>query len=53
MDNAEEETYAAQELVRLWLPHLESALIVVDEDGGYRAFLGADAENAERLAELH
>ena len=50
MDNAEEETYAAQELVRLWLPHLESALIVVDEDGGYRAFLGADAENAQRLA---
>ena len=52
MDNAEEETYAAQELVRLWLPHLESALIVVDEDGGYRAFLGADAENAGRLAEF-
>ena len=50
MDNAEEETYAAQELARLWLPHLESALIVADEDGGYRAFLGADAENAERLA---
>ena len=52
MDNAEEETYAAQELVRLWLPHLESALIVVDEDGGYRAFLGADAENAGRMAEF-
>ena len=48
-DNAEEETFAAQELVRRWLPHLESALIVVDEDGGYRAFLGADAENAERM----
>ena len=50
-DNAEEETYAAQELVRRWLPHLDSALIVVDEDGGYRAFLGADPLNAERLAE--
>ena len=50
-DNAEEETYAAQELVRLWLPHLESALIVVDDDGGYRAFLGADPQNAARLAE--
>ena len=50
IDNAEEETFAAQELVRRWLPHLESALLVVDEDGGYRAFLGADAENAERLA---
>ena len=50
-DNAEEETFAAQELVRRWIPHLESALIVVDEDGGYRAFLGADAENAVRLAD--
>ncbi len=51
IDNAEEETFAAQELVRRWLPHLESALIVVDEDGGFRAFLGADAENAVRLAD--
>ena len=49
-DNAEEETFAAQELVRRWLPHLDSALILVDEDGGYRAFLGADPHNAERLA---
>ena len=49
-DNAEEETFAAQELVRRWLPHLDSALILVDEDGGYRAFLGADPQNAERLA---
>ena len=49
-DNAEEETFAAQELVRRWLPHLDSALILVDEDGGYRAFLGADPQNAVRLA---
>lgn len=49
-DNAEEETFAAQELLRRWLPQLESALIVYDEDGGYRAFLGADPPNAERLA---
>jgi hypothetical protein len=50
-DNAEEETFAAQELVRRWLPHLDSALILVDEDGGYRAFLGADPHNAEKLAD--
>ncbi|MCY3708272.1 MAG: AAA family ATPase [Caldilineaceae bacterium] len=49
-DNAEEETFAAQELVRRWLPQLESALIVYDEDGGYRAFLGADSRNAESMA---
>ncbi len=50
-DNAEEETYAGQKLVGRWLPHLESALIIVDEDGGYRAFLGADPINAEHLAD--
>lgn len=49
-DNAEEETFAGQELVRRWIPHLESAMIVVDEDGGYRAFLGADPDGAEELA---
>ena len=50
-DNAEEETYAGQKLVARWLPHLESALILLDEDGGYRAFLGADPINAEKLAD--
>lgn len=49
-DNAEEETFAGQELVRRWIPHLDSILIIVDEDAGYRAFLGADPNNAERLA---
>ncbi len=49
-ENAEEETYAGQALVGRWLPHLESALILLDEDGGYRAFLGADPINAEHLA---
>ncbi len=49
-DNAEEETFAAQELARRWIPHLDSALIVVDEDGGYRAFLGADPDGAQKLA---
>ena len=37
--------------MRRWLPHLDSALIVVDEDGGYRAFLGADPQSAEHLAD--
>ncbi len=50
-DNAEEETFAGQRMVARWLPHLESALILLDEDGGYRAFLGADPINAENLAD--
>jgi len=51
MDNAEEDTYAAHNLVRRWLPHLESALIIGDEDAGYRLFLGAAPENVAKLAD--
>ena len=51
-DNAEEDTAVAHDLVRLWLPELDSALIVVDEDGGYRLFLGADPSGALELAAL-
>ncbi len=52
MDNAEEDTFAAHELVRRWMPHLDSALILVDDDAGYRVFLGAAPEDAQTLAEL-
>ncbi|MBX3054708.1 MAG: hypothetical protein KF753_24770 [Caldilineaceae bacterium] len=51
MDNAEEDTFAAHRLVRGWLPHLESSLILSDDDGGYRVFLGAAPENAATLAD--
>lgn len=51
MDNAEEDTFAAHRLVRQWLPHLESSLILSDDDGGYRVFLGAAPENAATLAD--
>ncbi len=52
MDNAEEDTYAAHELVRQWMPYLDSALVIVDEDAGYRVFLGAAPDHARRLAEV-
>ncbi len=51
MDNAEEDTFASHNLVRQWLPHLESSLILSDDDGGYRVFLGAAPENAATLAD--
>lgn len=51
MDNAEEDTYAAHNLVQRWLPHLESGLILSDDDGGYRVFLGAAPEHATSLAD--
>jgi superfamily I DNA/RNA helicase len=52
MDNAEEDTHAAQSLVRRWISHLESALIAVDEDAGYRVFLGANPEGAAALSKI-
>ncbi len=52
MDNSEEENFAAQELARQWIPHLESALVVVDEDAGFRLFLGANPRDVDRLLDV-
>lgn len=51
-DNAEEDTFSAHRLVSQWLPQLDSALIIVDRDAGYRTFLGADPEGVEALRRL-
>ena len=48
-DNVEEDTYSAHRLVAAWLPQLESALLISDDDGGYRTFLGADPEGVAAL----
>ena len=50
-DNVEEDTYSAHRLVTAWLPQLESALLISDDDGGYRTFLGADPEGIAVLRE--
>lgn len=50
-DNLEEDTPVAHDLIRDWLPELESALLVYDQEAGYRRFLGADPVNAHDLAE--
>ncbi len=51
-DNVEEDTRTAHHLVRQWLPSLDSALLIADDDGGYRTFLGADPEGGSELAAL-
>ncbi len=51
-DNVEEDIPVAHDLLTAWLPEFESALIINDEDGGFRRFLGADPESALRLAGL-
>lgn len=48
-DNCEEDTPAAHDLVADWLPHFTSALVIHDEQAGYRRFLGADDHSSLRL----
>ena len=51
-DNIEEDIPVAHDLLAEWLPEFDSALIIYDENGGYRRFLGADPDSALRLVDL-
>ncbi len=51
-DNVEEDVPRAHDLVRQWLSSFESALLIYDEGGGHRRFLGADAETGLALRAL-
>jgi superfamily I DNA/RNA helicase len=51
-DNVEEDIPVAHDILAEWLPGFDSALIIYDDDGGYRRFLGADPDSALRLAGL-
>jgi len=48
-DNAEEDVPVVHDVIQQWLPAFDSALVIYDDGGGYRAFLGADPESALRL----
>jgi hypothetical protein len=52
VDNVEEDTPVAHDLLREWLPHCRSALLIYDREAGYRRFLGADPQSAYHLKEL-
>ncbi|MFN8445774.1 MAG: hypothetical protein U0175_33600 [Caldilineaceae bacterium] len=49
-DNIEEDNISAHNLMRLWLPNLDSALLIADDDAGFRLFLGADPAGGYALA---
>ncbi len=49
VDNLEEMVPTAHELVRKLLPATDSALLALDEGGGYRYLLGADLQEAEAI----
>jgi len=48
-DNLEEDTPFAHELIKDWTKSFQSSLLIYDEGGGYRSFLGADPEGALSL----
>lgn len=50
-DNLEEDVPRAHDVVRAWLPDLQSALLIYDEQAGHRGFLGADPETGWQLRE--
>jgi hypothetical protein len=51
-DNVEENPPVIHDLLREWLSRCESAIILYDSEGGYRAFLGADPTSAYTLREV-
>ena len=51
-DNVEEDVPAAHDLIKDWLPNIDSALIIFDHHGGYRSFLGADPTSALSIKSL-
>jgi len=51
-DNAEEDPPYVHDIVGSWIKNLQSSLIILDEDGGLRSFLGADPASAARLETL-
>ena len=52
VDNLEEDTPVAHDLLRDWLPDFDSALLIYDTDAGYRRFLGTDPQSGYGLREL-
>ena len=49
VDNLEEDTPVTHDVLRAWLPDFESAVLIMDEDAGFRSFLGADVISAASL----
>jgi hypothetical protein len=52
VDNVEEDVPVAHDLLREWLREVTSALVIYDQDGGFRTYLGADPQGAHGLADL-
>jgi len=52
VDNVEEDTPVSHDILREWIPEFDSALVIFDENAGYRFFLGADVQSAASIREV-
>ncbi|MCU0520389.1 MAG: hypothetical protein MUF84_06850 [Anaerolineae bacterium] len=52
VDNVEEDTPVAHDILIEWLGTAHSALVILDQGAGYRSFLGADPKGARMLGDL-
>ncbi len=52
VDNIEEDNPFVHDILRDWLPQSDSALLIYDEEAGYRIFLGANWQTAQALQDL-
>ncbi|MBK8417273.1 UvrD-helicase domain-containing protein [Candidatus Villigracilis saccharophilus] len=50
-DNVEEDAPRAHDIIHEWLADFDSALLIYDNDAGYRYFLGGDAVTGYALSE--
>ncbi|GMV33349.1 MAG: hypothetical protein DPW15_05335 [Chloroflexi bacterium] len=49
-DNLEEDISCAHDVIREWMPEFNSALLLYDQDAGYRKFLGGDSVSGSELS---
>ena len=49
-DNVEEDVPVTHDLLLDWLPSFTSALVIQDQDSGFRTFMGADPGSAQRFS---
>jgi hypothetical protein len=49
-DNVEEDIPVAHDILLSWLPVFTSALVIQDQDSGFRTFMGADPVSAQRFS---
>ncbi len=50
-DNVEEDLPRSHDIIHEWMPDFQSALLIYDDDAGYRNFLGGDSTTGAALSE--